>query len=110
MDNPKISTIQTWETPRKVYDVQSFIGFANFYRRFIRNFSNIVQPLTNLTRKGVPWIWDTTCQASFDALKTAFTTAPVLCLQNQIKQNFTLLVVTCDSDTRLIRTDHSDLS
>ncbi len=78
MDDSKINNIQQWETPQKVYDVQRFIGFANFYRRFINNFSKIVQPLTNLTRKGVPWDWDERCEAAFNTLKIAFTTAPVL--------------------------------
>ncbi len=74
MDDSKINTIQQWETPKKVYDVQRFVGFANFYRRFINGFSSIVQPLTNLTRKGTPWIWDRKCETAFNTLKKAFTT------------------------------------
>jgi hypothetical protein len=61
-----------------VKDVQSFLGFANFYRCFIRGYSAIVVPLTCLTRKNTTFVWDTTCTDSFAALKHAFTTAPIL--------------------------------
>ena len=72
-------------------DVQAFLGFANFYRRFIPNFSKKVKPINELTkgtqyttRKGNKKIkyeafeWKETCQQAFDKLKRAFTTAPVL--------------------------------
>jgi transposase InsO family protein len=78
MDPDKVKTIVDWETPTCVTDVQAFHGFANFYRRFIKNFSTILAPLVNLTKKGVPFVWTTTCQLSFEALKKAFVTAPVL--------------------------------
>ena len=55
MDPSKVQTIQDWSEPHKVKDVQSFLGFANFYRHFISNYSNIVIPLTQLTCKGIPW-------------------------------------------------------
>lgn len=58
--------------------MQSFLGFANFYRCFILFYSDIVVPLTRLTRKGVPWKWSAECQRSFDDLKDAFCRAPVL--------------------------------
>jgi hypothetical protein len=78
MDPAKVTTIQEWPTPMNVKDMQSFLGFANFYRRFIRGYSAIVAPLTRLTRKDTAFIWDTTCTDSFAALKHAFTTAPIL--------------------------------
>jgi len=78
MDPDKMKTIVDWETPTCVTDVQAFIGFANFYRRFIKDFSKIITPLVNLTKKGIQFKWDTTCELSFNALKKAFTTAPVL--------------------------------
>src|SRR5690606_4762784 len=78
MDPAKISTILEWETPRNVKDVQSFLGFANFYRRFILAYSRLVSPLTELTRKNVPFVWTPACQEAFDKLKTAFTSAPIL--------------------------------
>ena len=78
MAEDKIKTIQDWPEPRKVKDVQSFLGFANFYRRFIYNYSSIVIPLTRLTRKSVPWNFSEDCRSAFRDLKKAFTTAPVL--------------------------------
>jgi len=54
MDTSKIQVIHDWPTPRKGKDVQSFLGFANFYRRFIASYSDITVPLTRLTRKGAP--------------------------------------------------------
>ena len=77
MDESKVKAIRDWPEPRKVKDIQSFLGFANFYRRFIHNFSALTVPLTRLTRKGTPWNFDTKCQNAFNALKAAFTSAPI---------------------------------
>jgi hypothetical protein len=55
-----------------------FLGFANFYRRFIKGYSSIVAPLTHLTRKDIPFAWTSDCAHSFNNLKTTFTTAPIL--------------------------------
>ena len=78
MDPSKVQTIQDWPEPRKVKDIQSFLGFANFYRRFISEYSDIVIPLTRLTRKGVPWNFTDDARNSFNTLKSAFISAPVL--------------------------------
>jgi len=78
IDKSKIQTIQDWLTPRRVKDVQSFLGFTNFYRRFINNYAGVSAPLTRLTQKNEPWSWMTDCQAAFDGLKKAFTTVPIL--------------------------------
>ena len=78
MDPSKVSAILEWPEPRKVKDIQSFLGFANFYRRFISDYSKITVLLTRLTRKGTPWDFSNTCRSSFESLKKAFTTAPVL--------------------------------
>ena len=78
MDESKVQVIQDWPTPRKVKDVQSFLGFTNFYRRFIANYSDMSVPLNRLTCKGVKWVWSPTCQEAFKLLKDAFLSAPVL--------------------------------
>jgi len=78
MASYKVQIIQDWPEPRKVKDVQSFLGFANFYRRFIYGYSRITVPLTRLTRKGIPWHFTDECRLAFETLKKAFTTAPVL--------------------------------
>jgi RNase H-like domain found in reverse transcriptase len=78
MSDRKVKAIQDWPEPRKVRDIQSFLGFANFYRRFIHDYSRITVPLTRLTRKGTPWYFSDVCHCAFDTLKKAFATAPVL--------------------------------
>ena len=57
MDESKVKTVKEWATPSTMKDIQSFLGFANFYRRFIAGFSAITRPLTYLTRKDVPFDW-----------------------------------------------------
>jgi len=78
MSDDKIKIIQDWLEPKKVKDIQSFLGFTNFYRRFIFNYSDIVIPLTCLTWKDIPWKFDFSCQDAFNSLKKAFTSAPIL--------------------------------
>jgi len=91
MDPGKVAAIRDWQIPESVKDVQQFIGFAGFYRRFIANFSERVRPLNELTngdtylsRAGKkktrykPFKWTSECQHAFDDLKAAFELAPVL--------------------------------
>jgi len=78
MSNNKIKIIQDWPELKKVKDIQSFLGFANFYHQFIFNYSDIVIPLTCLTWKDIPWKFDSSCQDVFNSLKKAFTSAPIL--------------------------------
>jgi len=78
MDPSKTQTILGWPAPLRIHDLQSFLGFANFYQRFIDNYSGIVIPLTHLLCKDTPWKWSPQCQEIFDMLKQAFTEAPVL--------------------------------
>ena len=74
----KVQIIQDWLEPQKVKDVQSFLSFANFYCCFIYGYSEITIPLMHLTHKGAPWHFYNECHSAFEALKKAFTTAPVL--------------------------------
>ena len=78
MDPVKLDGITSWPTPKKVKDVRSFLGFANFYRRFIPDYSNVARPLIDLTKKNLPWSWSSACQNSFDTLKSLFLSKPVL--------------------------------
>lgn len=78
MDPAKVAAIRDWVTPMKKKDVQAFIGFCNFYRRFIQDFSKLARPLHDLTKKDAPWRWDSVQQQAFDALKDKITSAPVL--------------------------------
>ena len=78
MADEKVKIIQEWPEPRKIKDIQSFLGFPNFYRRFIHNYSEITVPLTRLTRKGTTWNFTQECHSAFELLKKAFTSAPIL--------------------------------
>jgi len=78
MSDAKVKTIQEWLEPKKVKDIQSFLGFTNFYRHFIFNYSDIVILLTRLTRKNTLWNFDDDCRIAFNTLKQAFTSAPIL--------------------------------
>ncbi|KAL2887161.1 Retrotransposable element Tf2 155 kDa protein type 1 [Ceratocystis lukuohia] len=78
MDPAKVATARNWPTPKSLTDTQVFLGFGNFYRRFIRDFSSLVAPLTRLTKKDVPFVWDSTCESAFRTLKDHFSSAPVL--------------------------------
>src|ERR1700731_2470279 len=78
MDFMKIDAILTWPTPTNVKETQSFLGFANFYQRFIHSYLRITQLLNNFKWKGLRFNWTVDCQVAFDHLKLAFTSAPVL--------------------------------
>jgi Reverse transcriptase (RNA-dependent DNA polymerase) len=69
MDPIKLSEIQDWPTPTSVKQVQGFIGFANFYRRFIKKFSKLILPLNNLLQKDTKFDWNNQCQEAFKTLK-----------------------------------------
>ncbi|QRW26807.1 Retrotransposable element Tf2 protein [Rhizoctonia solani] len=88
LDKLKIQAVQEWPTPTKVKEVQSFLGFANFLRQFVANFSHIARPLHNLVKKDTLWKWDTKEQEAFQGLKDAITSAPVLCHANPTKPYF----------------------
>ena len=79
MSESKTEVIESWPTPDSVKDVQTFLGFANFYRRFIEGYSAITRPLNDLTKKSEqPFTWTAKAQGAFEHLKKAFTTAPIL--------------------------------
>jgi hypothetical protein len=79
MADQTIRTIQEWASPQSVKDVQVFMGFANFYRRFIQNFSGLCKPITDLLQ-GDPkdFVWSKAAEIAFQFLKACFTTEPVL--------------------------------
>ena len=78
MAQDKVQIILNWPEPQRVKNVQSFLGFCNFYRCFIFGYSNIVIPLLCLTRKNFPWKFDEKFHAAFEQLKEEFTHTPVL--------------------------------
>ena len=78
MSDNKVKIIQDWPEPKKVKNIQSFLGFANFYYQFIFNYLDIVIPLTHLIQKDMPWKFNSSCQDAFNSLKKTFTSAPIL--------------------------------
>ena len=80
MDPVKVAGVAAWPSPVNRKDVQQFLGFTNFYRRFIAGFSDIARPLFDLTKKDVRWVWGTAEAAAFQALKDSVTSEPVLVL------------------------------
>jgi len=80
MSEGKVRAMLSWETPKSLTEVQSFLGFANFYRQFIHDYSRVARPLTELTKKeaGHEWKWNPEAEKAFQELKKRFTTAPIL--------------------------------
>ncbi|CAJ0952688.1 unnamed protein product [Ranitomeya imitator] len=80
MDPVKVQAIYDWTQPTSVKSLQKFLAFANFYRRFIANFSTVAKPLTDLTKKGADVVnWSSAAVEAFQELKRRFSSAPVLC-------------------------------
>ena len=77
-DPSKTDKVASWPTPTSKRDVQQFLGLANYYRRFIKDFASIASPLHRLTEKTASFKWTTECEAAFSDLKDKLTTAPVL--------------------------------
>jgi len=79
MSQDKVEAVLSWNSPTSVKETQSFLGFANFYRRFIQDDSRIARPMTELTKKSeTKWEWTPEAEIAFRELKRRFTTAPVL--------------------------------
>lgn len=78
VDPEKIAVVADWEEPSTVRGIQSFLGFCNFYRKFIRDYSRISKPLSRLIKKEVPYVFDAVCKKAFDELKKRLLSAPIL--------------------------------
>ncbi|KAL0150433.1 hypothetical protein M9458_054260 [Cirrhinus mrigala] len=79
MDDSKVQAVLRWPQPSTLKELQRFLGFSNFYRRFIRNFSSVAAPLTSMVRKGVKRLsWSPAAVQAFKVLKESFTIAPIL--------------------------------
>ncbi len=79
MDEQKVRAVVNWPQPTTLKELQRFLGLANFYRRFIRNFSTVAGPMTSMVKKGTHRLsWSSAAIAAFQSLKERFTTAPIL--------------------------------
>ena len=80
VDDSKVIEITQWAVPRNVHEIRSFLGICSYYRRYVKDFAAHAAPLHELTKKDNPYTWDDQKQASFDFLKNALTTAPILAM------------------------------
>jgi hypothetical protein len=85
MDPAKVAGVGSWPIPTTVKQVRSFLGFCNFYRPFIRQFSHTAKPLNELTKKDILWDWMPRCQEAFETLRQRITSEPVLIQPNLTK-------------------------
>ena len=93
----KVKKVREWPTPENVTDIQAFLGLCSYYKNFIPNYGDVAQPLNELNCKDVPFVWNSSCQSSFDKLKGLLTTAPILAYPN-------------DRDLFILDTDASNYS
>ncbi|XP_020208671.1 uncharacterized protein LOC109793617 [Cajanus cajan] len=93
IDPSKIEAVLEWKAPKSVFEIRSFLGLAGYYRRFIEGVSKLALPLTKLTRKKQPFVWDSKCEEKFQELKRRLTSAPILVLPDPSET----FVVYCDA-------------
>ena len=83
VDPEKVKAVMSWERPKSVFEIRSFLGLAGYYRRFIEDFSRIAAHMTRLTRKEIKFDWDNRCEEAFQELKRRLTSAPILIVQDR---------------------------
>jgi len=109
MEEDKVEGVLKWPMPQCMRDIRKFLGLANYYRRFVKDFAKVALPMNQLTRKDEKWKWGEEQQAAFKQLKAVFTTRPVLATPELDKEfrveadasNFTtgeVLLVKCNND------------
>ncbi|CAC5370262.1 unnamed protein product [Mytilus coruscus] len=89
----KTKAVETFPIPNNQHDVRSFLGLCNYYRKFVKGYAKIASPLNRLLTKDTPFKWTTDCQNTFDTLKNALTSTPVLNFPNFNKP----FIVSCDA-------------
>ena len=82
----KVDRVLSWPQPKNVKDVRKFLGLANYYRRFIKDFARVARPINVLMWKDEKWQWEEAQQKTFDELKQVFTTKPVLAVPDLDKE------------------------
>ena len=93
VDPEKVKAVMSWERPKSVFEIHSFLGLAGYYRRFIEDFSRLATPMMRLTWKEVKFDWDDRCEEAFQELKRRLTITPILIVPDR-GQGYT---VYCDA-------------
>jgi hypothetical protein len=119
MDPAKLKGILDWPAAKTVKEVRSFIGFGNFYCRFVKGFSHLAHPLHDLLKKDKKFIWSEECQESFDQLKKRFTEEPVLMMPYDTRDRELLAIIRAlkewrhyiqrSGHTTIVLSDHDNL-
>ena len=97
VDQSKVSVIREFPVPKNTQQLRSFLGVANYYRRFVKNFSMKTSNLRNLLKRDVKFVWNSVHQSEFDFLKDASTSAPIIAFPNMQKA----FILTTDACTTL---------
>ena len=93
VDPRKVEAVMSWERPKSVFEILSFLGLARYYRRFIKDFSRLASPMTRLTWKEVKFKWNDLCGRAFHELKRRLTSAPIMIVPKRGKR----YIVYCDA-------------
>ena len=101
MDPVKLTAVKQWPRHKTVKDIQKFLGFCNFYCRFVKAYSELACPLFDLTKKGTPFLWTAWHDQAFTGLQDALTSSPVLLLPDYGKP-FTVYTDASDYATSAI--------
>ena len=78
VDPEKVEVVMSWERPKSVFEIHSFLGLAGYYRRFIKGFSRLAAPMTRLTQEEIRYEWNDLCDKAFQELKRRLTSTPIL--------------------------------
>ena len=108
MDPIKVTGVAEWKEPKNPQDICKYLGFCNFYRRFIKGFSKIAKPLNDLLKKGAKWAWGKAEKEAFKKIRNRITEEPVLVQPDQNKQfevevdtsNFTMGAILMQRDEK----------
>ena len=89
VDSEKVKAVMSWDRPKLVFEIRSFLGLARYYRRFIEDFSRLDAPMTRLTWKEVKFKWNDMCEKEFQELKKMLTSTPILIVPER-EQRYTV--------------------
>ena len=93
VDQERVKAVKEYPIPKTEREIRSFLGMANYYRKFIPNYAKLAAPISSLLKKDVKFEWSCVCQTSFDSIKSALISPPVLAYPDTKKP----FILTCDA-------------